>query len=48
MAADRALGHVRSDEPHLSLAVLAERAQQRRRPRGAAGADEHRDPTKRH
>ena len=31
--ADGALGHVRADEPHLALAVLAQAAEQRRRAR---------------
>ena len=33
VAADRALAHVGADEPHLALAVLAQRAQERRRAR---------------
>ena len=41
VAADRALGHVRPDEPHLALAVLAQRAQQRRRPGRAGCRDEN-------
>ena len=43
VAADRALGHVRADEPHLALAVLAQPAQQRRRAGGARGGDEDGD-----
>ena len=34
--ADRQLGHVRADEPNVALAVLAQRADQRRRSRRAA------------
>ncbi len=37
----RALGHVRADETHVALAVLAERPQERRRARRAGGGDEH-------
>ena len=40
---DRALRHVRADEAHLALAVLAQRAQQRRGAGRAGGGDEHRD-----
>ena len=43
VASDRALGHVRADEAHLALAVLAQPAQQRRRPGRARGGDEHGD-----
>ena len=43
VAPDRPLGHVRSDQPQLALAVLAQRAEQRRRPGRAGGRHEHGD-----
>ena len=43
VAADGALAHVRADEPDLPLAVLAQRPQERRRPRRPGGGHEHRD-----
>ena len=43
MAPDRALGHVRADEAHLALAVLAQAAEQRRGAGGARGGDDDGD-----
>ena len=43
VAADGALAHVRADQPDLALAVLAQRPQERRRPRRPGGGHEHRD-----
>ena len=48
MPSDGSLGHVGPDEAKLPLAVLAERADERRRPRRTARAQEHRDRAQAH
>ena len=48
MPADGALGHVRADEPHLSLAVLAQAAEQGRGSGGAGGGDDDGDRAEAH
>src|SRR5262249_32930872 len=42
LPSDRAFRHVGADEPHLTLAVLAEPAEQRCCPRGTGRTHEHR------
>ena len=48
VTADGALGHVRADEAHVALAVLAERPEQRGGSRRAGGRDEDGDGTEAH